>query len=214
MDPLNQAILCAGGGALPTLVNYANTYTGNNSTSLNCTIPTGTQDGDLMLAFLSANGGANSVGNWTAPAGWTFAVEKTDDTWVNLAVAYKVAASEGATATFTSNNSCKLNITLVTYANAAWSTIGTAAKGNSNTSTATGITIPDDNSILFHYHLDNDGSSRSSASGLTTLVNSPGTQTSHLITADVFPSGSTGSKTVSLGASKVWGTVLLSISPA
>ena len=214
MDPLNQAILCAGGGAFPTLVNYANTYTGNNTTSLNCTIPSGTQDGHLMLAFLSANSGANSVGNWTAPAGWTFAVENVDDTWVNLAVAYKIAASEGATATFTSTNSCKLNITLVTYANAAWSTIGTAAKGSSSNSTATSITIPDDNSILLHYHLDNGGVSRSSNSGLTTLVNSPGNQTSHLITADLFPAGGTGNKTVSLGGTKVWGTVLLSISPA
>lgn len=63
------------------------------------TTPSGTADGDLLIAQFQTNNQAPTV---TAPAGWT--TKDSDTTNANSYLFYKIAASEGASYTFSISN--------------------------------------------------------------------------------------------------------------
>lgn len=77
--------------------------------------PSGVADGDLLLAFLSMENSHLDVPP-TPPAGWTVLYNPTfatDSMWVQ--VAYKVAASEGSSYTWTHGGSADFDIFMVAY---------------------------------------------------------------------------------------------------
>lgn len=215
MDPIAQlAFSCIGGKPRPTKVGYSKTEGSANATSLVISTPTGTADGDLMVAFLFAGGGSNNVGSWTN-ANWTFAMANT--TIPNLAVAYRIASSEGASTTFTAGASCKLGGIIRTYRNARFGVIGTLATGTNTTVTASSITVVDNNSVFVGLFANNSQNvtwtNNTGMTFLDELVNDSFSHSWYITEADV-DAGATGSKSVSSSVSAAFQTTLVSISPA
>lgn len=75
----------------------AEVINGTAGTSVTVSKPAGTADGDLLIAFISETG----VGSITAPAGWTLIGSVASGSSVTQAAYYKIAASEGASWTWT-----------------------------------------------------------------------------------------------------------------
>lgn len=109
----------------PFVVSVASKENSSNSSSLVISKPTGTREGDLMLALMNSE----SAITWTGDTGWTEVADQ--GVAPSTRVAYKVAgASEGASYTFTSSSSTNiLSGTIVTYRNAAYDAIGTIQSG-------------------------------------------------------------------------------------
>lgn len=73
----------------------------NNTSSVNVSKPTGTADGDVMIAICQSGGGLSH----SAPGGWTLYSSYSHST-ANLTntIFYKVASSEGSSYTFTDDS--------------------------------------------------------------------------------------------------------------
>lgn len=116
----------------PYPIAQATTQNTSNGTSLVINKPTGTREGDLMVAYLLGGGGTQSSPGWSGPTGWTYAVNIVGGANGRPfnAIAYKVAgASEGASYTFTANTSRTLAGTIATYRNAAYDASGANTSG-------------------------------------------------------------------------------------
>jgi len=108
----------------PEFVASASTQNPSAGTTLVINKPTGTVDGDLMVAVMAADGSTS----WSGDTGWTEAADQ--GTNPSIRIAYKIAASEGASYTFTASTSRTLSGSILTYRFAAYGTIGTFATGN------------------------------------------------------------------------------------
>lgn len=117
-------------GIVPTFVAEASQQNTTNGSSLVINKPTGTQQGDIMVAFMGTSG-VNAT--WTGDTGWTEVADQGSG--FSLRVAYKVAgASEGASYTFTASVATgKLAGTIVAYRNAAYDTVSTISENPSVT---------------------------------------------------------------------------------
>lgn len=198
----------------PVLINFTEQEITSNVTSVTFNVPTGTVNGDLMVALLSAGGGSNDVGNWVN-ANFTFAVKNTTNP--NIAVAYRVASGEGATVTFTTNNDCKMGGVLITYRNAQWGTTGTTAKGIGTAVTANSINVPIYNSILIGaFAQATDSVTWTNNSDMTFLAELDDDEYSHswyFATSLITSSGATGNKTLTSNTNNEYQAVLCSVSP-
>ncbi len=87
----------------------------NNTSSVNVSKPSGTVDGDVMVAICQSGGGITH----SAPGGWTeySRYETTNGTNLTNTIYYKVASSEGSSYTFTddSGSTTPLCAAIVTY---------------------------------------------------------------------------------------------------
>lgn len=216
MDPLSRMLLATSTTAKerPTVVGTAETEGDVNATNLTITLPAGVQDGDLMVAFLAAGGGSNNVGDW-ANADWTWVAEYT--TTPNLAVAYRVASSEGATVSFTTTNSCKLGGVIRVFRDATWGATGTPGTGSSTTVTAPGITVIDNNSILLgHFTISTDVVTWTNNTGMTKVEerDDDNYNNSYYIATSDVDAGATGDKSMASNKSASWQAILVSISPS
>lgn len=100
------------------------------------TKPTGTVDGDLLVAVaISNNGAANPV---VAPAGWTLHPSTVS---AAARLYYKVASGEGANYTFTQNAFSAGNVIIVCYSGVLTSNPFDAVSGVASTTTGN-IVIP------------------------------------------------------------------------
>ena len=200
--------------ARPTVVGTDEQEITSNVTTVTFNIPAGTQNGDLMVALVAGGGGSNDVGDW-ANANWTWAAERT--TIPNLAVAYRVASSEGSTVNFTTTSSCKLGGILRVFRGASWGTAGTVATGTSTSVTASSITVPDNNSILLgHFAQEANNVTWTNSSGMTKIAELDSDSFSHswyIATQDV-DAGATGSRTLTTNNNNGWQAILVSISPS
>ena len=200
--------------ARPTVVGTDEQEITSNTTTLTFNVPVGTQNGDLMVALVAGGGGSGNVGDW-ANASWTWAVELT--TSPNLAVAYRVASSEGSTVSFTTTGACKLGGVLRVFREAAWGTAGTVATGSSTSVAASSITVPGSNSILLGHFAQASGNvTWTNSSGMTKIAELDNDSAGHswyIATQDVG-AGATGSKTITVNSSNNWQAVLVSISPS
>ena len=79
----------------PTVRSQSQAY--GSSTSATGTKPTGTTDDDILIAFVATNADVT----YTAPAGWTLIARVTYSATYTLATYRKIAASEGASWTWT-----------------------------------------------------------------------------------------------------------------
>lgn len=218
MDPTSLRLMQGASGsgtkARPTVVGTNEQEITSNVTTLTFNIPAGTQNGDLMVALVAGGGGNNNVGDW-ANANWTWAAERTSSP--NLAVAYRIASSEGSTVSFTTTNSCKLGGILRVFRGAAWGTAGTVNTGSGTSLTATGITVPDNNSILLgHFAIQTGNVTWTNGSDLTKIAELDSDSFSHswyIATKDV-DAGATGNKALTSSGNADWEALLVSISPS
>ena len=114
---------------VPEFVAVSDVVNDNSNSVMTINTPTGTADGDLMLACIYTN--SNSL-TFTPPSGWTTSVAYTADG--SMMVAYKVAASEGSTLGFTKSTALTTcSGYVVTYRNANYGTTGSVVAGTTAT---------------------------------------------------------------------------------
>jgi len=116
----------------PTFIASAKTSNETLGTTLVIAKPTGTAEGDLMVAFM----GASNDATWTGDTDWTEVVDEGVEP--SLRVAYKIAgASEPADYTFTCSVSSHRAGTILTFRNAAYETASSVTTVTTETSVST-----------------------------------------------------------------------------
>lgn len=169
--------------------------------SLTVTKPSGTEDGDLLIAILTGYTDAGAF-TWTPPAGWAERVDQSADN--NLAVMTKIAASEGINYGFanTSGGSGRIAGHILAYRHAEYNSIGTVA----TLSGAGSLVIPQITmsgagvllaAIAQKATIEPGSPGISGMTEISDISHGGGVQLS-VLTADVS-TGATGSKTTSIG---------------
>lgn len=173
-----------------------------SSTSNTVAKPTGTLDGDLMIAFVFKSGNASI----TPPAGWT-SLGIADVSNLNDAFVRTAGPSEGADYTFTFVTSTISKVAVLTYRGGVGELDATGIFNrvniNTATSTADSITALNDGVLIAAFRTEN-GTGTSNVStppaGMTNRVSSTGSQIQHpsLAIYDLSPSvaGSSGTKSL------------------
>jgi len=187
------------------------------STSFVINKPSGTANGDLLVAVMFSSG--SGAQTWTGATGWTEAIDQ--NTAPNLRIAYKTAgSSEGSSYTFTATGGTAFSGAMICIRNGVWDTVGTittttGGAGNVNM-TAPAITIGANDSFLFAvFGIGNSRTWTTSASGLVALVNNTTAPSFQIFYDDLVAAGAnttktaTGSSTLSGGAA-----VQFSVKPA
>lgn len=198
----------------PTFIASTNNQVSGSST-LTINKPSGTQEGDLMVAVMSRGG--TSAQTWTGDTGWTEVADQTTAS-PSLRIAYKVAgSSEGSSYSFTCSSSVSpLAGCILTYRGAAYDTIGAFATGSSSLS-APSINTSLPNCVLIASFSRNDVSiTCTTPTGMTARVtDSNATAPSYLVADEVFTVvGATGVRTSTVGSTTDVAGILMSIKPA
>lgn len=207
--------LVSSGYIIPTPVIGNTTQTQNAVTgaSLVLTLPTGTQEGDLLLAIMGADGGSST---WSNVDGWTELVDQGASP--DLSIAWKsVGASEPASWTFTSSSaSRRLGGGVIAFRGGAIDQTGSVAS-SSDLVTATAITPTANYSLLLAVALTNSSSRTfTTLSPMTSILSeSDANGPSYAVFSQAAPAADSGSRTMNANtlASPVVG-VLISIKPA
>lgn len=193
--------------ATPEITFIASATGTSNSSPTTCNKPTGTAQGDLMIAFMYTDG----TGVWTAPSGWT-QVQNTDQS-----IMYKVAgASEPSSYSFVSTKAGFRYVAITTYRNAAYDVIGTATTATTTTVTVPAITLSSSRSTVFLFtSAIGNLTGWNTPTGFTSLLTNTNPY-SYLFSKSGVASGSTG--TVSLTrtgtSASAQSAVLVGIKPA
>lgn len=217
MDPNTQALMmgAAGTGGAAAIEFIASAQQQNsNSLYLSISKPTGTQQGDLMIAICAA--AANKT--WTGPTGWTEVIDQ--GTAPSIRVAYKVAgASESSSYDFTLNTAGNASGVIATYRNASYDTVGTISTTVSGSvQTAPAITLSSSSSAILAFFAGDQNSRTWSnpTSGLvSTASDSDSTNPSWALYRELnLSSGSTGTRSATVSSiSANNGCILVGIKP-
>lgn len=199
----------------PTFVASASTQTDTASTTtVTVNKPTGTVEGDLMVAVMSC-GATSTARTWTGDTGWT---EVADENVVpNLRVAYKVAgAAEGSSYTFTASLSTTsgLAASILTYRYAAYDAVSSFASG-SDPLILPNLTAAESQSVLLAIGARAAPSVALGApTGMATRVSdSGGIAPSYIVCDQTVAKGPAGVRGISTGSSTHVAGIALSIKP-
>lgn len=206
----------------PSFIAEASTQNSGASTSLVINKPTGTTDGDLMIAVMGTNQPSGAF-TWTGDTGWTEVVDH--GTGPGLRVAWKIASSEGANYTFTCSLSTALGGSILTYRNTHQtvpiSVTGTCDRDTTATTgttlTAAGVTVPGNTSILVGaFYVTGTSTTLSTPTGMASRAsNSDATFQSWNIFDESVESGATGDRVSTItGNGNTGEMVLFAIAPA
>ncbi len=153
--------------------SYATDTTGG--TTLTIAVPTGTVEGDMMVAFLASDN-ANASGFWTPPSGWAELVdEKHSGTNLQIGLMWKEAGgSEPASYDFVGTSTASAGQVL-TFSNdgAAWDTpVASTVNHNTSTSNQTGALTADTNDAIVAGWANDGGQAQTTdPSGMTNTEN-------------------------------------------
>lgn len=180
----------------PTISFIASANKQNTSASDTLAInkPTGTVDGDLMLAFMSAASHSTAI-TWAGDTGWTEIADQGLPP--DLRIAYKVAASEGSSYTFTASGSTlTLAGSILTYRGASYESIGPIESNSPDPLTATGLSTAQNYAKLVGFCTQNIASIALTAQlGMTVRVqNNDATSPSYVIADQTVGYGPTGDR--------------------
>lgn len=195
----------------PEFVASASTQNGSSGTTLTINKPTGTVEGDLMVAVCA--GGFMGSNNYTFPSGWTEAADLGSAN--GLSVAYKVAgASEPTNYTINATNNNTHAGSILTYRYAAYDTIGTFATG-ANPLILPSISPSESQSILIAAGArDVVFITLGTPTGMTARVtDANATKPSYIVCDQTVAKGPTGTRSMSTGSTTNVAGILLSIKP-
>ena len=194
----------------PEFVALASTQNASSGTTLVINKPTGTVQGDLMVAFMASNASAS----WSGDTGWTEVVDQAG-TRPALRVAYKVAgASEGGSYTFTASVSEPHSGSILTYRYASYDGVSSLVTG------ADPLVVPSispaSKAILLAFGAISSASvTLGTPSGMTAVVTeNDSTSPSYIICSQSVSPGSTGTRSISTGSTVNVAGVMLTIAPA
>lgn len=173
--------------------------------------PTGTVEGDLMIALMSAE--TNST--WTGDTGWTEVLDQ--GTNPSLRVAYKIAtASEASSYTFTNNsNTNGKSGAILTYRYAAYDVIAGAVTTNANPLLLTSISPSLSQSVLIAFGA-RDGASitlGTPTSMTARVTDADGTSPSYIVCDQTVAKGPPGTRSMSTGSTISVAGIMLAIKP-
>ncbi|MGA9349661.1 MAG: GEVED domain-containing protein, partial [Anaerolineae bacterium] len=208
--------------AAPSYQEQATASLGSDGTSLTINKPTGTVQGDLLLAAISVDGTPNISPPDTT---WTTIRERNSGSQVRLEVYYKVAgSSEPDSYRFTWSGGQQAAGAILRYSGVDTTTPINASgigSGTSASPTAPSVTTTvTDTMVVRIYGADDDDLSTSPyPSGYTGRLNiesNSGYGTCSLGVADVVraSAGATGSAAFSLSASEEWVGVTVALAPS
>lgn len=208
------------GAPIATLSSSTNSA---NANTVTVTKPSGTSDGDYLVATCGTRNGTCS-----APAGWTSVGEVTYDS-NRSTIFYRIASSEGASYIFTNNGGASgIAVGITTITGAATGTAPTyAGQANTASTTCTAPTItPAANSLIMLVCSVNGFATGISAQAIATsdpglteqyethAPNNGGDGVSTVLATGVrSQSTATGSGTATISASEASGGQLVSIAP-
>ena len=194
----------------PVFVASATTNPTSPASTLTINKPTGTLEGDLMVAVMCADGNIT----WTGDTGWTEVSEQGGAPW--LRIAYKVAgASEGASYTFTASSSGNtLSGGVVTYRYAAYDTIGSIVQG-ANPLVLASIPPSQSQSILLALGGRNEASvTMGTPTSMTARITDNNSRApSYKLCSQTVAKGPTGTRSMSSGSSTAVAGIMLAIKP-
>lgn len=191
----------------PDFIASAKTQTGL-TTSITIAKPTGTIEGDLMVAVAAA--GDNDARTWTAPAGWTEVADQ--GVAPNIGVFYKIAgASEGSSYAFQLSATERMAGCILTYRNASYNTISSFT--TSDPLALPSITATNSQSLLIAIGAKLGAPVISTPSGMTDRVfESDATEPSYKVCDQIAAKGPSGIRLMDAGGSDNGG-IILSINP-
>lgn len=199
------------GQSLSTFIASASTQNTSTGSTLVINKPTGTVDGDLMVAFMCCDGNRT----WTGDTGWTEILDQGSTP--NLRIVYKIASSEGSTYTFTTSASATSAGSILTYRSANYDTIGTITTG-ANPLIVTSVSASTTNCMLLGVATRTSSNLTITAPGsmTTRVTDNDGTSPSYCIAEEqLTSSGASGTRTFSgLSGSANTAGILLTIKPA
>lgn len=200
-------------------IAYRAGSTAGNASGGNLTVnkPAGTVDGDILVAVLYREAGA-----WTLPSGWVqWGSDQRDyGNQMYLTVAWKRAASEGASWTFNLSTTTWRAIAVGAFSGALASgdPIDVGPTGNNadtRTPVAASITTATDNAMRIVAHGNYEGLAVAvGTSGMTRGANIGGTEIWYVLQAAAGASGAKTFATFSGGLNGRWATFHLAIKPA
>ena len=197
-------------GPKPEFIASATRQNPNTSSSLTINVPSGTTDGDLMVAFMAAEDNLT----WTGATGWT---EVADQGLApSLRVAYKVASSsEPASYTFTSTDSRLTAGSILTYRGASYDAIGSFAV-DASPLVVTGPTAAADFSVLLVVAADaSDNITFGTPSDMAPEVTqNDATKPSYAIFDQYVVAGATGTRSITSPNNNDVSAIALTIKPA
>lgn len=195
----------------PTFIASASTQNTANGSTLVINKPSGTVDGDLMVAIMTSTEAANAT--WSGDTGWT---ELADNgSAQNARVAYKVASSEGASYTFSTTSSKLLAGSILTYRGASYDAIGSFSS-STNPVVPTGPSAAENYSVLIGFASRLTGGVTGTApTYMTTRVtDNDASSPSYVIADEIVGYGATGTRSFNLGSNSNNIGIMLTIKPA
>ena len=181
--------------------------------------PTGTVEGDLLVACLTFNTGSSAT--LTVPTGWTLIARTNQTTTVGLATYYRVAgASEAASYTWGSSSRWTIGIIRISGANTTTPIQVSAANSSGTASTSVGapaVTTTAANSLVLAFYTNNNISTYTAATGTFEQYDAPYSATSPsnmLATFIKDVAGSTGTLTATSSNSAAWAAQQVAINPS
>jgi hypothetical protein len=176
----------------------------DSGSSVTVSVPTGTQDGDLMIAFTAAGG---TAGTWTPPTGWTEVVDQGVSP--SLSVMYRIALSEPSNYLFTSTGTA-VGCAIVTIRNSTFIAAGSFGTGSTTVvapSVSTGL------GYLALYSADGSGNTWSTPTDTTNIVTADGLTLTLAAFLNTDVVGSTGNVSSTYNASSTAAGILISLGP-
>lgn len=149
----------------PQLVGTSTaTPTLTDTTTKALSVPSGVENGDLLVAALFAGGGAAS--GWDLP-GFVLVVSDISAA-PNMALGYRVAASEPASYTMTTTLARKLGGTMLAFRGAAYDAV---SSGGGTNGISSGVTASSADSLLLGFWgIDQSSVTFSTPSGMTSIA--------------------------------------------
>ena len=153
-------------GAFTGTTKLQATATGSGSGTVVINKPTGTIDGDIMVAVMHGGNG----GTWTGDTGWTEVIDQ--GVTPNLRAAYKVASSEGSSYTFTYSGSGSERGFIATFRGYQYDTASASVTllNGDGTLAITGITAAGGILIAAYALTNGAGLGATTPSGMTSMV--------------------------------------------
>ena len=204
-------VMSGGGGSSIAYIGQATTQAASGTTVV-INKPTSTEDGDLMVAFMAAGSGPATT--WTGASGWTEVADQGANP--SIRVAWKIAASEGSSYTFTAGSSSTIAGTIATFRGAVIDVVGSiAASASANTISAPSITVTNDGSVLLFFGVQMLGATLllGAPTGMTSIANDNGAVSpSYNVSRQAVDAGATGVRTTTFTSSvSAVAAVLLSL---
>lgn len=212
-----QIVMAAAGAASPPTFIASASGVGSAQT-LTINTPTGTQDGDLMIAVMSGNIRSADKAFWSGPAGWTEAFDPGEIATAT-AIYYKIAASEGASHTFTTNANAGISGHILTYRNAKFGLVGAFGTTTTGDPVCPSITLPVSGCVVLAFVAERGGSSTTwtapSGVGFSALAGDADgvTGSNQVFASSTFGAGATGTQAFTSNATSDGLGVLLFLAP-